>query len=145
MYSNFKRGSYRLVLVASALLWCFVANAEPLLKTTTSWDGSDLHYPAGDAEITSILLALPEGKTAPWHCHPVPTMGFVKSGKISVETADGATTILNEGEPAVEVMGKVHRGTAVDGAVEIIVFYAGAVGVPTTVMADDPLAEKYCR
>ncbi|MDO3385470.1 cupin domain-containing protein [Gilvimarinus sp. SDUM040013] len=129
-----------LMVIGSATL-----ASEPLLKATTSWDGAAISYPAGAAEITSILLSLPAGKAAPWHCHPVPTFGFVKKGRIEVETRSGDKTVLLEGESAVEVMKSLHRGTAIDGPAEIIVFYAGAVGIPTTVMADDPLAEKYCR
>ena len=44
----------------------------------------------------------------------------------------GDSVILKEGQSAVEVMRAVHRGIAIDGPVQILVFYAGAAGIPTT-------------
>ena len=119
--------------------------AEDLLKSTTSWDGGDIYYPPGNAEITSFILKLQEGKEVPYHCHPVPTMGYVLKGSVEVETANGDKTVLRQGESAIEVMKTVHRGIALDGPAEIIVFYAGAEGIPNTVMMDDEHAEQYCH
>jgi quercetin dioxygenase-like cupin family protein len=121
------------------------ADAKDLLKSTTSWDGGDIYYPDGNAEITSFILKLEEGKEVPYHCHPVPTMGYVLKGNVEVETANGDKTVLKQGESAIEVMKTVHRGIALDGPAEIIVFYAGAEGIPNTVMLDDENAEKFCH
>lgn len=121
------------------------AQAENLLQSTTSWDGGELYYPEGKAEITSFILKLEEGKQVPYHCHPVPTMGYVLRGSVEVETDKGDKTVLHQGESAIEVMKTVHRGTAVNGPAEIVVFYAGAEGVPNTVMLDDENAEEFCH
>ena len=119
--------------------------AENLLQSTTSWDGGEIYYPEGDAEITSFILRLEEGKEVPYHCHPVPTMGYVLKGSVEVETDKGDKTVLHQGESAIEVMKTVHRGKAVNGPAEIVVFYAGAEGVPNTVMLDDETAEEFCH
>lgn len=119
--------------------------AENLLQSTTSWDGGEIYYPEGDAEITSFILRLEEGKEVPYHCHPVPTMGYVLKGSVEVETDNGDKTVLHQGESAIEVMKTVHRGKAVNGPAEIVVFYAGAEGVPNTVMLDDEKAEEFCH
>ena len=66
-------------------------------------------------------MRLEEGETPPFHCHPVPTMGYVLRGEIEVETADGRKTVMREGDAVVEVMRKVHRGVAIQAPVEIIV------------------------
>ena len=68
----------------------------------------------------------------PFHCHPVPTMGYVLQGTVQVDLADGESARFGAGSALVEVMNTPHRGQAVDGPVEIIVFYAGAVGTPNT-------------
>ncbi|MEP5566626.1 MAG: cupin domain-containing protein [Halioglobus sp.] len=121
-----------------------LAMAEPLLKTSHSWDGGEISYPSGTAEVSSVVLKLEEGKAAPFHCHPIPTMGYVLQGSAKIETNTGETTVLSQGDSVVEVMRTVHRGIALDGPVEIVVFYAGAEGLPTTVLpADDPEG-KYC-
>ncbi|QDP02797.1 cupin domain-containing protein [Thalassotalea sp. PS06] len=100
-------------------------------------DGESISYPEGKAEITSIKLRLEPGQQTPFHCHPIPTFGYVLSGKIEVKTKDGNKTIMSEGESAIEVMNTYHRGRAIEGPVEIVVFYAGAEGIPTTVLEGD--------
>ena len=134
-----------MVYVTCLVLALSITHADELLKATTSWDGGDIYYPDGNAEITSFILKLEEGQEVPYHCHPVPTMGFVLNGSVKVETANGDKIIFKEGESAVEVMKTVHRGLAVDGPAEIVVFYAGAEGVPNTVMMDDEKADMYCH
>ena len=119
--------------------------AEDLLKSQTSWDGGEIKYPAGKPEITSFILRLEEGGTPKFHCHPVPTFGYVLRGEVEIETRDGRKTILKQGESAIEVMRTVHRGRAIGGPAQIVVFYAGAVGLPNTVFpADDPQG-KHCK
>lgn len=134
--------TYVRLLLASLL--ASSAFAEPLLQSGNSWDGGAIGYPAGAAQVTATILRLEEGKAAPFHCHPVPTMGYVLSGTAEIETRSGKKTQIGPGEALVEVMRTVHRGVAVGGPVEIVVFYAGAEGVPNTVIpADDP-AGDYC-
>lgn len=119
-------------------LSCFT-RADPLLQTTTTWEGGAIAYPEGEAEVTAVILRIEEGQEPPFHCHPVPTLGYVLTGVVQVETKDGRTRRIAQGESVVEVMNTVHRGIAIEAPVEIIVFYAGAKGIPNTVLpADDP-------
>ena len=117
--------------------------AEVLLETQTSWDGGELAYPAGKAQVTSVMLRIEPGEEPPFHCHPVPTMGYLLRGTLEVETERGGTERLEEGSAVVEVMNTMHRGRAVDGPVDIVVFYAGAEGVPTTVLPGSKEAEVW--
>ena len=127
----------RMFVFTVCLFLAGVISAEPLLQATESWDGGGIAYPEGQAEITSVLLRIEEDQEPPFHCHPVPTMGYVLRGTVEIETGDGKRKVLGPGVPLVEVMNTVHRGRAIDGPVEIIVFYAGAVGTPVTVIPDD--------
>ena len=131
-------------LLTFTLLSISLVQAEEIMRTTTTWEGKKIAYPEGQAEVTAIKLKIPAGKTSPFHCHPVPTMGYVLKGKIEVETRDGKKIIFSEGEPAVEVLKTVHRGKALEGDVEIVVFYAGAVDVPHTVLADHEDSASLC-
>ncbi len=131
--------------VMAALLISPMLQAEPLLQATTSWDGGAIAYPDGQAEITSIILRIEQGAEPPFHCHPVPTMGYALKGAVEVETQDGNKMVVQAGEPLVEVMRTVHRGVAVGGPAEIVVFYAGAEGVPVTVLPEDDPDNKYCK
>lgn len=121
------------------------AVAETLLQSTHSWDGGAISYPEGEAEISSVILRIEEGQEPPFHCHPVPTMGYVLRGVARLETQDGKTVTVREGQSVVEVMKTVHRGTAIEGPVEIVVFYAGARGLPVTVMPEDEAAQHHCQ
>ena len=130
-----------------ALLLCLVAEAAvvPLLKSEHSWEQGKFSYPGGDPEITSVKLMLEEGKDAPFHCHPVPTMGYITKGEVMLETQDGKSRTFHEGDSIVEVMKTVHRGKALEGEAEIVVFYAGAKGIPVTVLpSDEENFKKYC-
>ena len=121
------------------------AAKELLLETRTSWDGGALAYPQGPVQISSFILRLEEGDQPKFHCHPVPTMGYVLKGRIRVETKDGNTETFQAGQSVVEVMRTMHRGTAVDAPVEIIVFYAGSTELPNTVFPGDAAAARYCK
>ncbi len=132
------------------LLLCFIfasplLAAEPILKSTTSWDGGAIAYPQGQAEITSVILRIEEGDLPPFHCHPVPTVGYSLKGVVQVETLDGKKTVVREGEPLVEVMRTVHRGVALEGPAEVVVFYAGAEGVPVTVLPENDPDNEFCK
>lgn len=139
-------------MIANRILVCIVilcspaALAEILLQSQTSWDGGEIYYPQGPAEITSKRLSLDPDKKALFHCHPVPSFGYILKGTVEVETLDGKKTLLKEGESVIEVMRTVHRGLAVGGPAEIIVFYAGAKGIPTTTLANAESKQAgHCR
>ncbi len=135
----------KLILYAVISLWVLCANSEELLKSSTSWDGGKIEYPKGKAEITSVKLKISENEIAPFHCHPVPTLGYILKGKLEVETKDGKKIILNEGESVTEVMRTVHRGKALSESAEIIVFYAGATSIPNTVLPENDPDFIYCN
>ena len=99
-----------------------LVSAEELLKTQTSWDGEGISYPQGQPKITSVKLRIEENQVTKFHCHPVPTLGIFLQGDVEVETINGKKIILKEGKSAVEVMRTIHRGRAINGPVEIIVF-----------------------
>ena len=121
-----------------------MVEAEVLLKTQTSWDGGEFRYPTGQAEITSFKLRIEEDQVPKFHCHPVPTLGYILKGSLEVETKSGKKVIFKEGESLVEVMRTIHRGKAIDAPVELIVFYAGSTSMPNTVFPEEDSSKKYC-
>lgn len=118
--------------------------AEQLMQTDKSWDGNGFHYPEGDPQVTSIYLNLEAGEQTAWHCHPVPTMGYVLSGSLEVETIGGDRILLEKGDSVVEVMRTLHRGHGLEDGVKIVVFYAGATDIPNTVLRSDPESAVHC-
>lgn len=107
-----------------------------LVKTTRSWDGMLLPaYPQGDPQITILRITIPAGARLETHSHPVINAGVLISGQLTVVTTEGKTLNLKAGDPIVEVVNTLHYGMnqGKDSA-EIIVFYAGAVDSPITVV-----------
>lgn len=134
-----------LLLYPVYLLFSLTVHGEVLFQSQNSWDGGEIYYPEGQAEVTVFKLVIKEGETPRYHCHPIPTFGYVVKGNLEVETKTGQRTVLKEGDYAIEVMKTMHRGKALNGDVEVLVFYAGAVGMPTTILDDDPAGDEYCK
>ncbi|WP_456480323.1 cupin domain-containing protein [Nautilia sp.] len=106
-----------------------------LTKTGMSWDGEALpHYPKGKPEITILRITIPPKCRLPIHKHPVINAGVLLKGELTVVTDDNKTLHLKAGDSIVEVVNKWHYGkNESDKPAEIIVFYAGAQGVPITI------------
>ena len=105
---------------------------EVLSSGGTSWDGTPYAaYPAGAPEITVVKITIAPHATLPWHTHPMPNAAYVVSGELTVEKKDtGEKKVLTPGQVLPELVGQVHRGTAGNEPVVLIVFYAGAKGLP---------------
>jgi len=107
-----------------------------LIKTTQSWNGELLPaYPQGQSEVTILRISIPAGTRLDTHSHPVINAGVLISGQLTVVTSDGQTLYLKAGDPIVEVVNTLHYGIN-QGKVpaEIIVFYAGVIDTPITVV-----------
>ncbi|MES2207144.1 MAG: cupin domain-containing protein [Pseudomonadota bacterium] len=106
----------------------------PVLKTTTSWNGTLLKYPEGQAEISGMLVEIAPDGTTGWHLHPVPSFGMLLEGTLEVTLKDGRTLIMHEGDSLAEVANTLHSGKNIGKKpVKILVFYAGAVGIPLSI------------
>ena len=92
-----------------------------------------------------MKLYLNKGETTQFHCHPVLTFGYILSGQLEVETKEGRKKLFVQGDSVIEVMRTVHRGKAIDGAVDLVVFYAGAVSIPNTVFPEKDPEHQYCN
>lgn len=105
---------------------------ETLLKSSYSWDGAAyLAYPQGRPELNVLKISIPRQTVLNWHYHPVPNVGYVVSGSITVEKLlDGSRKTVYAGETLPETVGTLHRGFTADEPATLLVFYAGAEGVP---------------
>ena len=105
----------------------------PLLKTSNGWDGKQIVYPEGQAEVTALLVEIAPGESTGWHQHPVPSFGFLLEGTLEITLTDGRVKRMQPGEALSEVTDTVHIGRALSKTpVKIVVFYAGAVGKALT-------------
>jgi len=111
----------------------------PFLKTTTSWDGTPIVYPRGQAEITGVIVELAVGGETGWHEHPVPSFAVVLEGTLEVTLRDGRRNRLGPGAALAEVVDTAHNGRNVgDRPVKLVVFYAGEAGKGLTRMLLTP-------
>ena len=113
-----------------------VPDVRILARTTQSWDGQLLPaYPHGQPEITILEITIPAGAERPLHLHPVINAGVLLQGELTVVTEQDEVLSLKAGEAIVEVVDKWHYGRN-DGQqpATIIVFYAGALDKPVTVL-----------
>ena len=107
-----------------------------LVKSSRSWDGELLPaYPQGQPEITILRIVIPAGARLHGHYHPVINAGVLLSGELTVVASGGDTLHLKAGDPIVELVNTPHYGMN-PGKVpaEIIVFYAGVIHAPVTVV-----------
>jgi quercetin dioxygenase-like cupin family protein len=131
-------------LVSTLSLWLIPAllearepqtEVQQILQTTQSWDGTNYqNYPTGQPQLTVLRIKVPPNTALHWHHHPVISVGYVLSGELTLEKKDtGERTIVHAGQALAETVQTTHRGFTTNEPVELIVFYAGQVGVPITV------------
>ena len=108
----------------------------PLVKAVTTAGNDKLVYPAGEAEIVSVIGELDAGGRTARHQHPVPVFVYVLEGTLSVQADGAAARTYKAGEAFIEDVDRWHqafnRGTS---SVKILAVFAGAAGKPTTVNA----------
>ncbi|MTW13133.1 cupin domain-containing protein [Pseudoduganella eburnea] len=105
-----------------------------LMQTTSSWNGAALAYPAGQAEVTALLIEIAPGGETGWHLHPVASFGYILEGELEVSLKDGSVKHMAAGQALAEVVNTLHNGRNVGkGPVKLVVFYAGASGSTLTV------------
>lgn len=127
-----------LPLNASALEASANIKVTPLIQSTQSWNGAPIAYPAGQAQITGIMVEIAPGADTGWHQHPAASFGVITQGTLEVTLRDGRVKRLQAGEALIEVVNTDHIGRNVgDVPVKLIVFYAGAVGQVLTVKSHD--------
>ena len=81
-----------------------------------------------------MVIEIAPGASTGWHAHPVPSFAMVLEGTLEVTLKDGRTKRIGASEALFEVVDTLHNGRNVGkGPVKLVVFYAGAVGVPLTV------------
>ncbi|HAT33991.1 MAG TPA: cupin domain-containing protein [Janthinobacterium sp.] len=121
--------AFSLPFSARALDNSAMVKVTPLQKTSNSWDGKAVVYPAGQAEVTTLMVELAAGGETGWHEHPVPSFAYVLEGTLEVRRQTGETKIVHTGEMLAEVVNTPHNGRALDGKpVKLLVLYTGSAG-----------------
>ncbi len=136
------------LIIASLISICLfglaahAATVDVLSQATQSWDGTTLAYPDGQAELSVMRITINPADQLDFHCHPVPSAAYVVSGDLEVSLKDGSAKVFKAGDIITEVVGRLHRGINLSEThpIELIVFYASAVGQPITLHGKEPVA-----
>jgi len=105
-----------------------------LAQTTVNALGQPIAWPQGGTpEVTALLVEMAPGDEMPWHRHPVPLLGYIFNGELTVYQVTGEKRVVGAGEVSLESVGVMHRGVN-EGAVpcKMIVFVLGLKGVDFT-------------
>jgi quercetin dioxygenase-like cupin family protein len=107
----------------------------PLLQTTTNSLGQAIIYPReGTPEVTALLVEMAPGQVTGWHQHPVPLLGYLLSGELTVYQVTGEKRVVRTGEVSLESVGVIHQGiNEGSGPLKMIVFVIGLKDLPFTV------------
>jgi quercetin dioxygenase-like cupin family protein len=111
---------------------------ETLARSSQAWNGDPLPaYPRGQPLVSVLRITIPAGSSLARHRHPVINAGVLLQGRLRVVLDDGQSRELRAGDALIEVVNRIHRGESLgpDPAV-IVVVYAGADGLPTTIPAE---------
>jgi quercetin dioxygenase-like cupin family protein len=111
------------------------SQAITLLRTSVNSIGQPIAWPRdGTPEVTALLVEMAPGEETGWHRHPVPLLGYLLAGELTVYQATGEKRVVRAGEVSLESVDVIHNGVN-EGAVpcRMIVFVAGLKDVPFTV------------
>ena len=130
-----------IAMIAAALCGCAMRHtmtpvkATELLRTDKSWDGKPLpEYPQGKPELVVVRYEVAPGAKLGWHHHPSINYGIIEQGEITVIGLDGKETTFRAGDPAVEMVGTIHRGENRGNDPTVInMFYISPPGIPLAV------------
>ena len=135
-----------LALLASAASGCASAESplqspieiETLVQSASAWDTTAYtRYPDGQPLINVLRITIAPHTALEWHSHPMPNAGYVLSGELTLEERDGFRRHFVAGQALTETVDRVHRGVTGEAPAVLIVFYAGAPGMPLSQPAPD--------
>ena len=109
--------------------------SEVLLKASSSWKGDQYRYPKGTPEITLKKILFQPGAQSKPHSHDMPGAALIQEGELlCVVPVTGVSKRFVAGE-ALPTTFKNDLHTCENTGTEVakvLVFYAGAVGLPTS-------------
>ena len=73
-------------------------NVQETFTSSVNIDGDTFRYPKGKAEMRLIRVEVVSGATIPMHSHPVPLLGHIESGELTLAEKKGISKIFKEGD-----------------------------------------------
>lgn len=113
---------------------------EILVQTSKTIVEERIEYPQEhQAKITSAIITIPPGTSTGWHQHAIPLIGYLLSGTLEMEYANGKRLTLKAGQVIAEAMDIAHIGAnAGTEAVKIFVVFMGTENSPLSQASTAP-------
>lgn len=109
-----------------------------LVSTTKTVIGQDIAYPEGVPKITGAIVTMQSGETTGWHKHNAPLFAWVMEGEVTVDYGEAGKRNYTKGDAFIEAFESNHNDMNTgDGITRILAVFAGADGIPNTVMRDN--------
>jgi hypothetical protein len=110
---------------------------EHVLQATQSSDSRPYtSYPAGQPQVTVLRITIPPNTALHWQPPDHQCWLRVIWTPYAGKGDTGERTVLEAGQSVAETVQTTHRGFTTDEPVELIVFYAGQVGLPLTIVKE---------
>ena len=109
-------------------------------KDTTTDAGEPIAYlSTPNPEVTSVILALPQGGKTDWMTHPVPGYLYILQGELTVEFTDGTHLVFKAGQAFMQARTKWHRGINTGaGEMRFLAVFFGEKGTPVILNPPHP-------
>ena len=72
-------------------------DVQEIFTSSENIDGDNFKYPKGKAEMRLIRVEVENGATIPMHSHPVPLLGHIESGELTLAEKTGISKTFKEG------------------------------------------------
>ena len=72
-------------------------DVQEIFTSSENIDGDNFKYPKGKAEMRLIRVEVENGATIPMHSHPVPLLGHIESGELTLAEKTGISKTLRRG------------------------------------------------
>jgi quercetin dioxygenase-like cupin family protein len=115
-----------------------IASLPRFVQSTSAWDTTPYtKYPEGQPLLSVLRTTIAPHTALEWHSHPMPNAGYILSGELTLEETDWIRKHFVAGQALAETVNRIHRGVTGAAPVVLIVFYAGAPGLPLSQPASD--------
>src|SRR5262245_30875251 len=111
-----------------------------ILSTGTTATNEPIQYPlGGHARVTIMEITLQPGQETGWHAHPVPIVGYIRAGGLSVDYGAQGQRTYHKGDAIVEALNEPHNGRSTGPEpLKILAVIVGVEGVAGSVAVSPP-------
>jgi quercetin dioxygenase-like cupin family protein len=114
-----------------------------VVSTGNTVTGEPIRYPSGaPAQITVVEITLEPGQQTGWHTHPVPLLGYILEGELTVDYGTKGQRTYRKGDGFAEAMNEAHNGRNMSQSpVKILAVFIGIEGVQESSPASPPVPQ----